>query len=63
MALISIDSGRGGEAVRGLADTLEMPLISLTAPLYPQDPTNLWGPGETSPILSLSLLVGARGES
>ncbi|KAK6011222.1 hypothetical protein OSTOST_23704, partial [Ostertagia ostertagi] len=41
MTLISIDSGRGNEAMRGLADTLEMPLISLTAPLYPQDPPNL----------------------
>ncbi|KAK6046487.1 hypothetical protein COOONC_16007 [Cooperia oncophora] len=42
MTLISIDSGRGNEAMRGLADTLEMPLISLTAPLYPQDPPNFF---------------------
>uniref|UniRef100_A0A0K0CTY1 Glutamate receptor 1 n=1 Tax=Angiostrongylus cantonensis TaxID=6313 RepID=A0A0K0CTY1_ANGCA len=37
MLLISIDSGRGYEAMRGLAETLEIPLISLTAPLYPQE--------------------------
>ncbi|KAK5969723.1 Ligand-gated ion channel, partial [Trichostrongylus colubriformis] len=42
MTLISIDSGRGNEAMRGLADTLEMPLISLSAPLYPQDPPNFF---------------------
>ncbi|RCN44945.1 hypothetical protein ANCCAN_09049 [Ancylostoma caninum] len=42
MTVISIDGGRGNEAVRGLADTLEMPLISLTSPLYPQDPPNFF---------------------
>ncbi|KJH44218.1 hypothetical protein DICVIV_09762 [Dictyocaulus viviparus] len=41
MLLISIDSGRGSEALRGLSDTLEIPLISLTAPTYPQEPPNL----------------------
>ncbi|VDM51889.1 unnamed protein product [Angiostrongylus costaricensis] len=42
MLLISIDSGRGYEAMRGLADTLDIPLISLTAPLYPQEPPNFF---------------------
>ncbi|ETN76309.1 hypothetical protein NECAME_03472 [Necator americanus] len=42
MTVISIDGGRGSEAIRGLADTLEMPLISLTSPQYPQDPPNFF---------------------
>ncbi|VDM70157.1 unnamed protein product [Strongylus vulgaris] len=42
MTVISIDGGRGNEAVRGLADTLEMPLISLTSPSYPLDPPNFF---------------------
>ena len=41
MTLINIDGGKGYEAMRGLADALEMPLISITPPTYQIDNTNL----------------------
>ncbi|PAV59496.1 hypothetical protein WR25_12092 [Diploscapter pachys] len=43
MTLISIDGGRGYEAIRGLADALEMPLISIAPPTYQIDNTNFFG--------------------
>ncbi|CAI4228941.1 unnamed protein product [Auanema sp. JU1783] len=42
MAIVSVESGKGHESLRGLADILELPLISVDSPTFPSEPINFF---------------------